>query len=66
MNAVVLTETGAPDVLRLVEAPDPQAGPGEVVVALRAAAHNSRDVFVRKGSAPSARGRRAWPRATRS
>lgn len=33
--------------------PDPQAGPGEVVVALRAAALNRRDVFVRKGIAPS-------------
>ncbi len=53
MNAVVLTETGAPDVLRLSEAPDPQAGPGEVVVELRAAALNRRDVFVRKGVAPS-------------
>lgn len=53
MNAVVLTETGAPDVLRLGTAPDPAAGPGEVVVALRAAALNRRDVFLRKGIAPS-------------
>ncbi len=53
MNAVVLTETGAPDVLRLGDAPDPQAGPGGVVVALRAAALNRRDVFLRKGIAPS-------------
>ena len=53
MNAVVLRETGAPDVLRLETAPDPEAGPGEVVVALRAAALNRRDVFVRKGIAPS-------------
>lgn len=53
MNAVVLRETGAPDVLRLDTAPDPQAGPGQVVVALRAAALNRRDVFLRKGIAPS-------------
>ena len=53
MNAVVLSETGAPDVLRLGEAPDPEPGPGEVVVALRAAALNRRDVFLRKGIAPS-------------
>lgn len=53
MNAVVLTETGTPDVLRLGTAPDPVAGPGEVVVALRAAALNRRDVYVRKGVAPS-------------
>lgn len=53
MNAVVLTETGAPDVLRIGTAADPVAGPGEVVVALRAAALNRRDVFLRKGIAPS-------------
>jgi NADPH:quinone reductase-like Zn-dependent oxidoreductase len=53
MNAVVLRETGAPEVLRLGSAPDPDAGPGEVVVALRAAALNRRDVFLRKGIAPS-------------
>lgn len=53
MNAIVLTETGTPDVLRPGTAPDPVAGPGEVVVALRAAALNRRDVFVRKGVAPS-------------
>jgi NADPH:quinone reductase-like Zn-dependent oxidoreductase len=53
MNAVVLRETGAPDVLRLDSAPDPEAGPGEVVVALRAAALNRRDVFLHKGIAPS-------------
>ncbi len=53
MNAVVLRETGAPEVLRLDSAPDPEPGPGEVVVALRAAALNRRDVFLRKGIAPS-------------
>ena len=53
MNAVVLRQTGAPEVLRLDSAPDPEPGPGEVVVALRAAALNRRDVFLRKGIAPS-------------
>jgi NADPH:quinone reductase-like Zn-dependent oxidoreductase len=53
VNAVVLSETGAPDVLRLDTAPDPVPAPGEVVVALRAAALNRRDVFLRKGIAPS-------------
>lgn len=53
MRAVQLTETGGPDVLRLGEVPDPVAGAGEVVVALRAAALNRRDVFLRKGVAPS-------------
>ena len=53
MQAVVLTETGGPEVLTLGTADDPAAGPGEVVVALRTAALNRRDVFVRKGIAPS-------------
>jgi zinc-binding alcohol dehydrogenase/oxidoreductase len=53
MNAIVLRETGGPEVLRLQEAPDPDPGPGEVVVALRTAALNRRDVYVRKGIAPS-------------
>ena len=53
MNAIVLTETGAPEVLRLGTAPDPAPGPGEVVVALRAAAVNRRDVVLRTGIAPS-------------
>ena len=39
--------------LALVAADDPVAGPGEGVVALRTAALNRRDVFLRKGVAPS-------------
>lgn len=53
MNAVILKETGGPEVLRLETVPDPEPGPGEVVVELRAAALNRRDVFLRKGVAPS-------------
>lgn len=53
MIAVVLRETGGPEVLAAGPAPDPEAAPGQVVVALRAAALNRRDVFVRRGVAPS-------------
>ncbi len=53
MNAIQLTETGPPEVLKVTSVPDPIAGPGEVVVELRAAALNRRDVFLRKGVAPS-------------
>lgn len=53
MNAIQLTETGPPEVLAISTVPDPEAGPGEVVVELRAAALNRRDVFLRKGVAPS-------------
>ena len=53
MNAIQLTETGPPEVLRISEVPDPDPGPGEVVIELKAAALNRRDVFLRKGVAPS-------------
>ena len=49
MKAVLLRTLGNPEVLRLEDAPDPRAGAGEVVVRLRAAALNHRDVFIRKG-----------------
>ncbi|HMM49714.1 MAG TPA: zinc-binding dehydrogenase [Miltoncostaeaceae bacterium] len=53
MDAIILSGTGGPDVLRLGTAPDPTAGPGQVVVQIRAAAVNHRDVFLRRGIAPS-------------
>ena len=53
MQAVVLTETGGPEVLKLNEIADLVAGPGEVLVSLKAAALNRRDTYVRKGVAPS-------------
>lgn len=40
---------GGPEVLRLEEAPDPVAGPGEALVALRAASVNRLDVWIRRG-----------------
>ena len=52
MKAIVLRETGSIDNLRLEAMPDPTPGPGEVVVRLRAAALNHRDVWVCKGKYP--------------
>ncbi len=49
MRAVVLRETGGPEVLRVEEVPDPTPGPGEVVVKLEAAALNRRDSWIRQG-----------------
>ena len=49
MKAVRIHEDGGPEVLRLDELPDPEPGPGEVLVALRAAGLNHLDVWVRKG-----------------
>jgi NADPH:quinone reductase-like Zn-dependent oxidoreductase len=50
MQAVVVREHGGPEVLRLEhDRPDPRPGGGEVVVELRAAALNRRDLLVRSG-----------------
>ena len=49
MKAVRIHEDGGPEVLRYEDAPDPEAGPGEVLVRLRAASLNHLDVWVRKG-----------------
>lgn len=51
-HAIVHTEIGSPDVLRLVEIPDPVAGPGEVVVRMEAAGVNPLDVKQRAGLRP--------------
>jgi len=50
MQAVVLREPGAPSALRLETYPDPEPGPGDAVVELRAAALNRRDTAVRRGA----------------
>jgi len=47
MKAIILREPGGPERLRLEDAPTPEPGPGEVTVALRAAALNRRDIAMR-------------------
>ena len=49
MKAIVLRQLGEASNLRIEEVPDPKAGPGEVLVRVRAAALNHRDVWIRKG-----------------
>ena len=49
MQAIRIHEDGGPEVLRYEEAPDPVAGPGEVLISLRAASLNHLDLWVRKG-----------------
>jgi len=46
---VRIHEDGGPEVLRVEEIPDPEAGAGEVLVGLRAGGLNHLDVWVRKG-----------------
>ncbi|MDQ3671903.1 MAG: zinc-binding dehydrogenase [Actinomycetota bacterium] len=49
MHAVRIHDDGGPEVLRYEEIPDPEPGPGEVLVELRAAGLNHLDVWIRKG-----------------
>src|SRR5919204_5526924 len=49
MKAVLLTGHGGPEMLRYGDAPDPVAGPGEVVVDVHAASVNAADYKVRLG-----------------
>jgi NADPH2:quinone reductase len=52
MKVVEIREPGAPEVLRLAERPDPVAGPGEVLVRVRASGINRPDVLQRTGNYP--------------
>ena len=49
MKAYRLHEFGGPDALKCEEIPDPTPGPGQVLVRLRAASLNFRDLLVSKG-----------------
>jgi NADPH:quinone reductase-like Zn-dependent oxidoreductase len=49
MKAVRFHEHGGPDVLRLEDAPEPELGPGEVLVRVRACALNHLDIWERRG-----------------
>ncbi len=49
MKAVRIHEDGGPEVLRYEDAPDPEAGPGEVLIDLRAASLNHLDLWIRSG-----------------
>ncbi|MGF7234480.1 MAG: NADPH:quinone reductase [Frankia sp.] len=52
MKAVVYERTGGPEVLRIVERPDPEPGPGEVRVRLARSGVNPTDWKSRTGSRP--------------
>jgi putative PIG3 family NAD(P)H quinone oxidoreductase len=61
MKAVVITEFGGPEVLRLQDVPDPLVGAGEVVVDVAATAVNRADVLQRQGFYPPPPGTPEWP-----
>lgn len=49
MKAIGVTEFGGPDVLHVVDLPEPQAGPGELRIRVHAAAVNPTDTGLRSG-----------------
>jgi NADPH:quinone reductase-like Zn-dependent oxidoreductase len=49
VKAIIFSEHGAPEVLRLAEVPEPPIGPLEVLVRVRACALNHLDLWVRRG-----------------
>lgn len=54
MRQIWITKTGAPEVLQVREAPDPEPGDGEVRIRVRAAGINFADLMARVGLYPDA------------
>ncbi|MFI7574307.1 NAD(P)H-quinone oxidoreductase [Micromonospora sp. NPDC049497] len=61
MRAITIPEPGGPDALVWAEVPDPEPGPGEVVVDVRASAVNRADLLQRQGFYPPPPGAPAYP-----
>ncbi len=52
MRAIVITKPGGPEVLRLQDAPEPECGPDDLLVEVRATALNRADLLQRMGRYP--------------
>src|SRR6202048_1466379 len=52
MRAIAIESPGGPDVLRIAEVPDPEPGPGELLVQVRAGGVNRADLLQRAGNYP--------------
>ncbi len=52
MHAITVDEPGGPEALRWAEVPDPEAGPGEVLIDVAATAVNRADLLQRMGVYP--------------
>lgn len=55
MRAIVYAETGAPDVLKIAERPEPEPGDGEVLVRVAVSGVNPTDWKARRGGGPGER-----------
>ncbi|MRH87507.1 zinc-binding dehydrogenase [Nocardia sp. SYP-A9097] len=53
MRAIQVSENGGPEVLRLSEVPDPQVGPGQLLVETEAIGVNFIDTYIRSGFYPT-------------
>src|SRR4030095_3839813 len=53
MKAIYITEPGGPEKLIFGDRPDPEAGPGEVIVRVRGTALNHADLSIRAGRSPT-------------
>ena len=56
MRCVEIERPGGPDVLRLVDRPDPVPGPGEILIDVQAAGVNRPDAMQRSGNYPPPKG----------
>src|SRR5699024_9809572 len=56
MKAVILTEFGAPSVLKLAETERPAVGPHDILIKVKAAGVNRPDIIQRKGYYPAPKG----------
>ncbi len=54
MRAVAIRSAGPPDTLEPIDAPEPSAGPGQILVRVRRAGVNFADVLARQGIYPDA------------
>ena len=52
MRAIQVTEAGGPEVLKIADLPDPEPGPGEILVDVAAAGVNFIDTYQRSGVYP--------------
>src|SRR3954454_6298153 len=61
MRAITIPQPGGPDALVFAEVPDPEPGPGEVLIEVAATAVNRADLLQRQGHYPPPAGAPAWP-----